>query len=416
VRFGGDVGGDEALASLTTNVGPANLVDENLVIIDGNLIRATGDIRFNPAGRNSPAEVATIAARSHGGLTVESTNGDVFMGPNEKLTSLGDLEIHAVNGHATLGDLNSLGDMTVRSDDIRIRARQGGSILNSQGETIDDEGADFIAGGSIFFSSTPHVVGAGADPIFATKSGSGFNGMISGFEFRSLADLKGADFRFGSIVLDLTAPPSNPPHELATALSDGPTKVKDFVLRDPFALRPMERLGIYMRALSADEMRGALAGRGFYNDTPDKLDAGPDEHTVLANRLRRGSVLTALEKYSSMFIKEVAGDPDARSNTQDQAPFIREALAKAWKSYLDSEAAAGNVDPSKFRAFLEAQADQQDALAYVDGLQGLFHEIRVMGATKLELRNSLNGVLGPIKPESMQQRQFEQALGVDSLG
>ena len=140
---------------------------------------------------------------------------------------------------------------------------------------------------------------------------------------------------------------------------------------------------------------------------------------MLANRLRRGSVLTALEKYSSMFIKEtpgVAGDPNAQPTQQDQAPFIREALARAWKSYLDSEAAAGNVDPSRFRAFLEAQADGQDALAYVNGLNGLFREIRIMGATKLELRNSLNGVLGPIKPESMQQSQFEQALGVDSLG
>lgn len=421
VRFGGNVGNLQALASLTTNVGGPNDLNSNLVIIDGTLIRALGDIAFNPAGRNAPAQVATIAGRNLAGLHVHSLNGSILMGQHEKLTSLGDLHLQAVTGAITVGDLNTPGVMRVTSPDIRIWSRAGGSIVNYTGGFDSDESVDFIAGERIIFSSMPTVLGPGAQPIFATRSGGLFSSTLNGFTRRSFGGLDAGRFTFGGTVLDLTAVPTDtppierPPAELATALDDGPTRIKDFVPRDPFAVRPMERLAIYLRSLGADELTGALTGRALYNDAPENPAMQPEQATVVATRLRRDSVISVVDRYASMFLKETTDEESGETLPVDQSPFIREALASAWRSYLDRQADSGELDPASFYAFLQSDPEMQDALAYVDGLRGLFHELWVMGATRLELRRSLDSVLGPITPEQMQQSQLEQALQIDAI-
>lgn len=419
VRFGGDVGGAPggALASLTTNVGGPGSINQNLVIIDGALIRAQGDIHFNPGGRSVPARAATIAARRAGGVLIESLNGSVRMGKNEKLTSLGNLTIKALSGTLTLGDLNALGRIDALASSIELWARNGGKLFNSNGQLIADSGADIIARDGIFFSKTPTMLGSGAKAVFATKSGGGVNQMLNGFEVRSYESLSASDFTFGSLVLDLTLPAALPPGptptDLATGLP-GPTTVEDYVPLDPFALRPMERLAIYVRSLNPSELRGLVQGRELYNDAPEKLNPTPQELAIAVNRLRRDSVLQSLDRYSDLFLAQVPDEESGAMVEQHQGEHIRQTIAAAWRAYAAE--AGGNATPAGFRQFLTEHPDHAEAMELMNGLRGLFNELWVMGVTRRELRNSLDGVLGPIVPEDMQQAQLEQALELDQIG
>jgi len=170
-RFRGNVGARRPLEALEVNAGLDGSIDQNLVIFDGTLVHTTGDILLNRGGRDEPAEVATIVASNCAGLLMQSDDGDIKMGPNEKFTSLGDLELSAIDGRVTLGDVNVRGDFTVGSDDIRIRRREGGDILDWQGNMVDGPQTEIIATGAIDFSSTPTAIGTGDEPIFAAFGG-----------------------------------------------------------------------------------------------------------------------------------------------------------------------------------------------------------------------------------------------------
>ncbi|MDY7109455.1 MAG: filamentous hemagglutinin N-terminal domain-containing protein [Planctomycetota bacterium] len=413
VRFGGDVGGETALASLRTDVGGDDLIDENLVVIDGSLIRADGDILLNPDGKLSPALVATIAGRG-GDLTLESLNGDIEMGLNEKLTALGELNIFARSGSATLGDLNSLGDMTVDASSIALWARPGGSLLGADGLFSEDGGADIIAGGSIDFSETPSIIGTGGLPIFAT-TGSGLSSALSGLPVATISDLSAADFTFDGIVLDLAAPAVGvTASDLATAFAEGPGEVDDRVRLEPFALRPMDRLAIYMRSLTEEELLAGTTGRELYVDARRSgLERSP-RAPIATHRLRRDSVLTVLDRYAGVFLR-TSEDPETGAPIEtDQSEYIRDTLAGAWDAYVDE--AGDAAGPDGFRDYLAASEAHAEALAYLDGLRALFREMYAMGLTRVELRASLDTVLGPIIPASMDQAALERAIGADVLG
>jgi len=413
VRFGGDVGGETTLDSLRVDVGGKDRIDENLLIIDGNLIRAKGDILLNPDGKSSPALVATIAGRG-GDLTIESLNGDISMGLNEKLTALGDLNILALNGLATLGDLNSLGDMYVDADHISLWARQGGSLYNADGLLEVDSGADIIAGGSIFFGATPTVIGSGNLPIFATRSGGGLSSSLDAFPAVAMPDLSAADFTFGDLVLDLRPPVVVSAVDLATALAETPGKVNDRVELDPFALRAMERLAVYMRSLSSEELLATVTGRELYNDAPGGGVRRDAPAMTATNRLRRDSVLNVLDRHAAIFLRTMEDPTTGELVQEDQSQHIRDAIATAWSGY--AEQAGEAADAAGFRAYLEQTDEHAETLIYLDGLRDLFREIWTMGVTPVELRASLNGVLSPITPDSMDQSALEQAIGVGAAG
>ena len=57
-----------------------------------------------------------------------------------------------------------------------------------------------------------------------------------------------------------------------------------------------------------------------------------------------------------------------------------------------------------------------DMRAKFDGLRGLFRELHTMGATRLELRRSLDGVLRPITPDAITQADLELAINASELG
>ena len=135
------------------------------------------------SARATPATVATIV--SGGNITFSS--GTFDMGLNQKLTGLGNITIGgllpATNATTvTLGDVNAVGNLSVNSDAINLRARASGPILTNTGGTITDLTVDYIVGGRVFFSVAPVMVGSGGRAVFANTSGNiDANGTLGGF-------------------------------------------------------------------------------------------------------------------------------------------------------------------------------------------------------------------------------------------
>ena len=85
--------------------------------------------------------------------------------------------------------------------------------------------------------------------------------------------------------------------------------------------------------------------------------------------------------------------------------------------YTPAESISNEELVASFNTYVELYNEEHaEAMVYLDGLRDLFREMWTMGVTRLEMRASLNGLLGPITPASMDQAALEQAIGVDVLG
>ncbi|MCH8165480.1 MAG: filamentous hemagglutinin N-terminal domain-containing protein [Planctomycetes bacterium] len=204
--------------------------------------------------------------------------------------------------------------------------------------------------------------------------------------------------------------PLVPGNDLATALNEE-ARINDKVELDPVALRALERLGIYLRALRADELVGAAKGPDVYIDIPSQAGGPREVPRIAINRLRRASVLAVVQRYNALFTKDVLDEETGELIEQkDQTEHIRDTLEAAWEGY--GNGSAGEVN---FRAYLESTPDEQECLVYVNGLRDLFSEMWIMGLNSAELRRSKDAVLGPVTPHNMGQDQLEQTSEIGSV-
>jgi hypothetical protein len=328
---------------------------------------------------------------------IDSTTGDVMLGRNEKLTSLGDLSIFAA-GIATVGDLNANGAMLVDAGAIRIRTRPPGETLTSRASFVSDRGVEIIATGDVDFTSRPTLLGAGAAPIIATRNGT-ISRSLRGFATLDFATLRASDFTLGALVLDLT-PFSDT--NLANALDDDYRSPRRGLTPDAVSTRPLERLGVYVRALTAAEQLSYVRGAGVSSDLVAAAEAGPDR--TAERRLQRAAVEEALNQYAKLI---APADADA-SDLAQEAAAIRRTLDEAWTGYR-GRVLPEDVSPRGFREHLEVTAFDEDALAYLDGLRDLLRELRIMGLSPLEQRQSVEVVLGPITPATLDVNGLEAA-------
>jgi filamentous hemagglutinin family protein len=392
VRISGDIGSSIALDALSVHAGKG-------ISLEMSRIEIVNDVLLNPNGRTSIPELATIAAYS-AALTIISRQGNFAVGPNEKISALGDLTIEARNGGITVGDLNTLGDLQLDAPRIVLRLRPGGPVLNSSGQRFTDTGLDIISGGRIIFSSTPVFLGAGELPRLATPDGLGISDGLAQLRRVAIGSLNRSDFFFGDTVLDLAAPI---PFTIANLIPREPPAVDRAVQIEPFALRSMEKLAINVRALDVTELVTGLDGREIYDDVTGQPDPMTGQRPITVSRLRRESVLLALQDYEALF------GPD----DQQQQAHAKRVLEQAWDDY--EQGASDAIDPTTFRDFLAGRDDQADALAYMNGLTSLFDQIRIMGLTPREIRASAKQVLEPITPPNMRRDQLERAVGLDTL-
>ena len=209
--------------------------------------------------------------------------------------------------------------------------------------------------------------------------------------------------------------PIPPTVNLAEGLPDGLPRFKDHVPLEPFALRPMARLAIYMRSLRPDELQATVEGRELYDDTRSLTGVQPQRSEIATNRLRRDSVLEALNLYMALFLPDLSTDElDELADAEDQSEHIRAAIDAAWQRYLAT--AEGQPDAAGFRAYLEATPDEDECRTYIHGLHGLFAEIRIMGVTSAEMAASKQHLLGPITPSNMGRDQLEQTIDLETAG
>jgi filamentous hemagglutinin family protein len=218
VEFGGHIGEDDAGMgarlggfSVARNSAPPftqSLPDPLVLFTDTEPQRVrtgAGGIAFSPAGRLRIPAVATVG-KSSGDLLLESVGGSVNLGPSEKLTVGGRVDL--VGDAVTFGDVSAL-ELHLSSAAASVRARAPGPVRLKNGGTLRDFGTDLVAN-VVAFSSDPTVVGAGPAPRVAAESSSNTGSL----EVRGLAGAFGADLlRDGDVLLDLVILPLDPGNE-----------------------------------------------------------------------------------------------------------------------------------------------------------------------------------------------------------
>lgn len=424
VRFGSNVGAgtgggeldDEHLTSLTVSILDRSILDQNVILFDGHKVFVENDILLNEAGRTAPAQVASIALRNFGGIVFRSFNGNMFMGRNEKMTSMGSLRFDIPNGTLTVGDLNAWQNLQVDALNVVIWRRDPGNILNHQGQFVPDNGTTIVVGGEVDGDvGSLSLTGAGANPVFASKVISNLQGPAADFVKRVFAALTQANFTFQGTVLDLAPPQFG--QDLGPAFAFAPTKIKDRIFLDPFALRDTGNMAISMREMTPNELRDTVTGRELYNDTVSQAGQTWADQAISTTRLRRTALLNAMENYDGTYyaadISPETGEPVLDENGQpkkvDQAPFIKKAMDNAWNGYQAQLAAAPSEAKPTFIAYLQQAPEEEQALVYAQGLRNLLVDLRTTGLTSLELDRSQEMVLKPVSPTADWQT-FRDAL------
>jgi hypothetical protein len=205
----------------------------------------------------------------------------------------------------------------------------------------------------------------------------------------------------GGILPTFTAPSLQ---ALAEGLPDRLPQVEPDVQAGPFALRPLERLGVYLRSLSAAELRDSAAGRDLVVDLPESRTA-PQRQETAANRLLRSAVLDVVGEYERLF-----GPVEAEASGEE-AQRIRGAIDAAWRAFGGAE-----ITGAALRRALEGAPEYQECAAYLDGLGRLFEGLRVAGLTATELRAARGVVLAPITPQGMTVQQLERLIATSPAG
>ncbi|MEM7227396.1 MAG: filamentous hemagglutinin N-terminal domain-containing protein [Planctomycetota bacterium] len=400
VRFGGDVGSMDVLDTLTANADFILFDDEDPIspFQNGPLsVTTQNGIFLNPDGRPDVPTVATIGSR--GDLTLNAIDGDVVMGQNEKLTTLGDLEIIA-GENTVLGDLSVFGDLDVTAESITFNGREPAPVLLPDGTLSEpDGGTDVVVLGDINFSVTP-TIGNG-ELIFLASSAGAISPTLDIFEQRRRDGLSRSDFTLGGpdgILLDLTAGLSIGFPELALVF-DEELQLVDRVLRDPVAFRSMDRLAIYLRDLNQGELLRTTDGTHVYQGAQEQQYLSPAaQRRIVTHRLRRAAVLEAIERHNSMFLQESVDEDTGEVVLVDQGAYIRDRLAVAYAAYRDR---SPDTTFYEYLSSEEASAEDADTLltearTFVDGLGVFFSTLGVTGLTDTELSDNRRAVLAPL--------------------
>ena len=386
-----DAAADLTFAGDVTKItsGTLTLVGRRQIRFDGPTVTAIDDIQLNPDGRATVPDVATMSAA--GDLAISSQAGSIVMGQNEKLTSLGELHLQALES-LTVGDLNSVGDMHVTAQEIFLLTRSPGPVLDFTGSLDQDTGLDYVSTGRFFFSVTPQSIGGSPAAIFgSTFADADALGTLGGFTFERQLD-RGPDvFTRGDTVLDLVAV-SFSPANLAEALGGRPRLPvplpvsRDIVLSPEQAAR-LAAIGVNARPLRASEARGMTI-----NDAFDGAGRPFESDQVAVNRLDRSAILTAATRF------------DALGERVD-------ALGSAWQAYR----AVSAVPPmmtgfGDFGKYLDASPDRSEAFETLGVLQDVAHRLAISGLSARELSAAGDAILDRCIPADAPREQFRAVI------
>ncbi len=381
------------------------------------MTNALGDLILGGARADVPV-VATIIARERGANGEPTGNplfsmtfrtvGDFNMGQNEKLTTVGSLNIDA-GGSAILGDLSVRNNLQVQAPTIMIRAREAGEVLLPNGDLMADDGLEIIAGEMINFAVAPTVMNpANPDPIFSTNGANNISNNLNAFEqvaFGSaISNLNlflaqpGVD-----IVLDLSVvAPMIPNDTLETSRQDPQLRpFEDFVN----ALHPesaaLNGAGLPATSPAMAHLVARTLGQALYNDfsasNPD--EEGAYTGRVNTRRLPWNSATELIAAYTAIAgpnnenleeTRQKLSDAYARLATQAE-PAIEQELVPGCMNYLRT-------------------GDETDAMADLRALAIILGAIEEMGMSDFERAVVRSNILGRCRPEGVSADRFETLI------
>ncbi|MBX3375928.1 MAG: filamentous hemagglutinin N-terminal domain-containing protein [Phycisphaeraceae bacterium] len=433
VAFGSTIdseGTPQALSVLVDIDSNASIASPTIASIRlGGNIGSTLALRTLRLGNNRTTvpTVATIVA----GLTTSNTpisgfdlkintTGAFAMGAFNKMTVIGNVTINA-GGPSAIGDISALGNISVTAPSIAIRTRPGGLVLGNFGSSLinsTDTGVDFVAGGSIFFSTTPTLLGGFGFPSFATPSSVNISPNLSGFAQRAFGQPITANLMFnGGTYLDLRSTgPSNVNISNVIA-GEVPTPDQAGTLAldagvDNEEINLLGQMGITTRSLDEKEFIEFLLGRRLVNDAG--ADPSASDYAVTINRLPSSVVRRVLQSYREVFWKETYNPETGESTWEPQTDRVGRVLSAAWAEYAG--AAGAKADALGFRAYLEALPAQAEALNYLNSLRELFSELGYLGLTSAENRIARDTILRSVNVKGMTPEQLEEACTARRLG
>ncbi|MEC9372217.1 MAG: filamentous hemagglutinin N-terminal domain-containing protein [Planctomycetota bacterium] len=373
-------------------------------------IGATGaldELSLSTAGQDGIRSIpdrATIFGDVEGDTL--SIRADRFtMGRNEKFTTFGALDIQTT-GAATLSDLVTTGDMLVSAAEIRLLLRDAATLITSSGATVNDRGLDFVAGGSINFQGPVTLVGApGApEPTFASATGTAIGGGLDPFEFTVIdGDLTTESaLTFGDTILDQRTiaggdgpePPEPIDGNLVDQIPEDP-QFQDSVIPEVYDLALIERLQVNARPITTEQATSSFTGRSIYSELPPTPDDFTAPATVSATRLDIDAVRRTVQTYNAIFGVPVSPGGPATPEAIESTERVAAALNASINRYF-SLAEAGAFDPAANRDYIANEPAEAAAFAYAQQLSLLLTDLRNMGLTDLEYRQTRDRILAAL--------------------
>lgn len=362
VEFGGDLGVENALGLLSIQT------RRDAATRDGRIVE-----RF-----------ATIVGKDD--MLVRAD--EVRLAPGEKLTVLGDLDMQA--RIAAVGDISTLGDLSITADTISLIRRPSGSLFDKVGDLLSDAGVDYFAGGAIAMNGDVQLTGEGPAPRFGSATGS-YSPSISLYERVDLlaAEALGSEFVDGSgRVLDRAVPPPPPPPP--------PPPVGRGELEDPRAWDPVLEVAVLPRVYDIDLLRQisvngrevrvgesyeSWRGRYVYSDLPGRaggfVDAG--EVRVAATRFDISAVRSVVRQYDQVLGGE--------GRTEEAARTITLSMHRYWSLNPPSSHVS---DVQEYANYLATQRnltpEAESAKRTLGELRALLKRVEGLGLTQGELR------------------------------
>jgi filamentous hemagglutinin family protein len=375
--------------------GPNDVRPSGVIILNGNLDSTSGDVELAPTGRTSVPSVATIADNPSTSNNVSITAQGLTMGPEEKITALGNLSINVGAGTATLGDINTGGSLSVTAGQVIFNLRPSGFLLTtggglaSEAATNPPGGTDVVVLGPSLTFNTASITTAGSGPALRFASSSG-KGSVPGFKVGLYSvGFGSALLGPGETPLDLQARAFTP-ETLATSLPPAPQAA----VAGPNPYGPVS--GLDLQEAFALFQGGSSA------------DSGPP----------RGTAATFVEELQTMYCLEVSfsatghavysGQIDPEKLTAIQKDF-NDALNDYWATVQEK-----SIDPAVFEMYLE-RATNPGAVRTYSRLKRLNHLLKLVSDSNLSQEDQdrvTDAIIQPMRPNELSYDDMVQLIAV----
>ena len=425
--------------------GPGDYRPDGILAINANLTSTNGNIDLSPAGRGVVPSVASITSNTP--VVISAPHGNITMGQNERYTGLQSVTIAAGMGAgntATIGDIDSLGNLTVSGNTIDILLRQPGAILTSFGSldsgVSSTNGTEFIANGPITFTGNVITTGTGTAPRFASAADAGsvpapyainFYGAGTPFAGRAISP-SFANYNGTVLVLSASGPVAQLiqlyTQNIAPVLPENLPTVEYTVVPEPTTTSwnqaILQSVGVATSSSSARRILAGMMGatvyqNGMYNTAGASLPPGQYSPQAVQNFLDVYHKLFSFEvpanyspyKPSGWFNRptwyEVAGRHKDIHNT----------LSLAYSLYQDSLGASPAND--SFLQFVNRNRTQskifKQAATYMALLHKLSEALYQMGVTPSEFAAIEAKFFKPLAPDGMPFDEFMSEIAPAQL-